>query len=201
MSWEVNTGCQSMYDTAEYAQSRLSGTIVRVDKDPIVVNFCDSTRGGIAIGYSRLINPSSQHRVMIKDVDLTPVPLGFANTTKGVSYLTRVPKRSDYRQGLRSSNYTSVFGNDHRMVSASSLYKTIVNKFVCFEQALDEVTNTDITTAFNREFALIKTEGEVKILYKWKGVVGDIVNNIPALLGEHEYLQESLEEALNGTAS
>lgn len=186
-----------MYDSADYAASRLAGTIIQLPSgEPVTVSNCEGRSAGILVHYNELINTMKDGRIRLKELDLTPVPLGFANTQQGVAYLARIPKRSDYRQGLRNSNYMSVYGVNHRTVPTASLYKTITNKYMDFEPVLDEVTNIGTTTAFNREFALARVGDDIKILYKWKGVVGDVVNGIPGLLGAYEYLQESLEEAV-----
>ena len=184
-----------MYDSSEYADSRLRDTIVRQGDKPVKILSCFTNEGKI---WAELFTyPGGGRRTVPLDkLDLTPVPLGFSNTSRGVAYLARIPKRLDYRQGLRFSNYTSLYGREHRSISKTSIANTIRGNYPSFKSCLDEVVNMErFSQAFSREFALLSERGSVKIIAKWGLMVGDVINKEPLLKNGFEYLQETLDEA------
>ena len=88
-----------MYDTAEYANSRLAETIVRIGDVPIYV-VC--VRAGMVVEYTILdSDDDSVHTCKLEELNLEPVPLGYFNTHKSAYYASRQPRRDDWRQGLR----------------------------------------------------------------------------------------------------
>ena len=190
-----------MYDCSQYANSRLAGTIVRLNSGrPITIDNCESEgRSKISIHYHYLNTGRRGPGVMLTDVDLTPVSLGWADTSSDAAYLCRMPKASDYRQGLRSSNYTSVFGADKRYVNHKNLSQTIIGSYPSLANCLDEAANSGRITALCRQFAIKpkKSSNNFHMYFKWFGVVGDIVNGRPSLGNNFDHLQETLEEAFS----
>ena len=187
-----------LYDTAEYANSRLNGTIVRLNGKPVKISECFEDDSGIAATYRHLSNGASGVSPL-EEFDLSPVPLGWAiSDREGASYLTRVPKRSDYRQGLRLSNYTSVFGDEHRRVGKVALSNCIIGKYPSFDSVLDEVSNQPAFRPYSRDFALSSKHAPdgVLIMFKWLGAVGNVIKGKGLLAPQFEYLQESFEESM-----
>lgn len=187
-----------MYDNAEYANSRLQGTIVRLNNGrPITIMGLEDVRGGeIHVDY-RTLSTNRQGSCELTDIDLTPVPLGWVNNPgNNASYLARMPMRHDWRQGLRVHNYTSLFGPDKRFVSNASLSRAIQGKHLDIDGAIEEASNTRKMIPFSRDFAVNKSGKRVFLYFKWTGVVGDVVNDIVNLNEDFNHLQESLERDL-----
>ena len=185
-----------MYDNPGYANERLGGTIVRDSNGKAVLcRECYSRDRTIVADVEYLLSGRGK-MLPLDELNLEPVSLGF---TRGVgdniAYLSRMPMRRDYRQGLRSNNYRSVWGCDKRWISRRSLAETIENTYPTFEFALELSLEEGATTPFHREFAL---DGEGNILYKWLGIVGDVKNNLPQVHEKYSHLTEALEEATNG---
>lgn len=89
-----------LYDSTDYAQSRLMDTVVRVNGNPvIVVGIADLAH----IEVQTLIK-SRRKTVTMQDLDLEPVELGYVNYNGCAIYASRKPKRQDWRQGLRYEN-------------------------------------------------------------------------------------------------
>lgn len=190
-----------MYDTAEYALNRLSGTIIRIKDSgvPIIVSMTDYDRNNIQLYYNYLANGLQGPPILLSDADLTPVSLGWANhTISDAAFLARVPKRSDWRQGLRMSNYTSLFGSDKRVIEPRSLCRTIEGFYMSFELSLDEAFNSGKITSFCRNFAVKPLERgtNLALYFKWYGIVGDVLNGTPQLYEQFDFLQESLGEVV-----
>lgn len=189
-----------MYDNAEYAHSRLSGTIIRLTNrgTPITVTGCENGDEDIRVFY-RTLSSSKRGQCNLNEVNLVPVSLGWVNdSSMDASYLARMPLRSDYRQGLRSHNYISLYGPEKRYVENVNLSRTIQNKFFNVDSAIEEATNVSKITAFSRDFSIgLSKNGMKKLLYfKWYGVVGDIVNDQISLSDEYSHLTETLEGVL-----
>lgn len=194
------------YHDHDYTSQRLSGTIIRLGAEPVTVIGVDheSDSQNIRVSIRSLKPRSSSTNARLKDLDLTPVPLGFAITKNtGGTYLARIPKRSDYRQGLRDSNYGSLLGPDHRRVTKYELRKTILGIHSDFEFAMEELENTpdelsrdQFFLPFARDWAVYKSGKRAVLAHKWMANVGDIVKDRPLLHPNLNYLQESLELAL-----
>jgi hypothetical protein len=190
------------YDTSNYAQSRLAGTIVRLNKEPITVIECFYGDDDDLVANYRFLKNGRVKTSKIIDFDLTPVPLGFCDTRYGASYLTRVPKRSDYRQGLRSSNYMSVNGASAGAITKTNLRRTILGQYRDLDAAMDELENSlvisdNFLVPFSRDFAVKYINGTPSLSYKWVNNVGSVRNSTPMLKPQFQHLQESMEIALN----
>lgn len=190
-----------MYDNLEYAQKRLSKTVVR-HKDGRVffitgVVMLEEEKGLFCQGY--LINLNKGHEdaiVNLKDIDLTPVPLGYLNfSKKGLksvcAWSCRIPIRQCWRQGLLGTNFYGV-NHDGSIIDfppLEVLTRTIHNKYPTYKQALEAIKNKEaISIAFSRNFALDKDE----LFYKGKWV-GD---RDLSLKGNFFYLKGYLDEVM-----
>lgn len=191
-----------MYEDAQYAGSRLNGTIVRSKSGaPIVIDkVVDGEDGGL-IAYTHKFTEVpgvNRKKVLLNNLDLSPVPLGFAYNGHGVAYLQRTPKRNDWRQGLRRNTLRSSYGVDKRLITDTDLKRTIEGKYLNFELALDEADNLGIDIPWCREFCIgiNRKLRHPTLLYKWFGEVGDFIGGIPQLKPEFEHLHELLQERM-----
>lgn len=188
-----------MYDDINYANGRLVGTIVRLKDEPVKVNDIYLQVDGITATVKHLKNGYNKD-VLLNELNLEPVPLGFCNTPRGLSYLTRVPLRRDWRQGLRQHNMVALMGVDPRFATERYLRRTIVGDYPTFKDALKQLKERkedygfDHKIAFCRDFAIDESYGTPKILYKWFGVVGDVKGGIPKLINKFAHLNDMLEE-------
>lgn len=179
------------YRDVEYASSRLSGTIVRLkDGTPIKIIEVD---GSLMVTYVRLSDNNTSHFCDMRDLDIEPVPLGYINYSGHALYLTRQPKRNDWKQGLRRSNfvYTTESGGQSRFDSIpfKSLADCIVNNYPTITEAI-RLLNERNTVAISREFAL-KSGGDV--LYKNVYKVGSVSGGELRIDERYEWLEEELE--------
>lgn len=179
-----------MYDgDFEYANSRLSESVVRYNDVPIMVHAInnDGRVEGSSLVDGHGINCN------LDELDLVPVQLGYVNYDGRAHYVMRKPVRRDWRQGLRHNNMVS----DTVPVPAlpwACVAKTINNEYPTFEQArLMLKGKRGVTSiAWCRDFAIVKG---------WKVIhcgdtVGSIVNEKVVLDEAFQYLKEALEETL-----
>lgn len=194
-----------LYKDKGYANGRLQGTIVRRKKIPVLVR---EIRGD---AVSALNMVTKEEEVFnYKELDITPVPLGYVNFNKHAFYLTRSPVRNDWRQGLRDrsmvwrwysyDDYTQQYalitkaGKDCG-IPIDCLAKTIMDEYPTFRRALSslKLLNKANSMSFSRFFAI---RGDNSLMYRTLKV-GDINENGKiVLLDKFFYLKESVQEVL-----
>jgi hypothetical protein len=183
------------YDSTEYAQNKLAGTIVRLNNgEPIyvqdvlpklLVSFIDN--GG---------NYKSTH---LKNVDVSAAPLGFIQEGPNAVYVQRIPKRKDWKQGHRSANCISrVIKTTVSMpteVGTSKIFKAIIGFDSCkLSEGLSKLIEMNLKSlALNRHWAISKQ----CIFYKAKRVgYLDLTGPFPntTFVPEFSYLESRFYE-------
>lgn len=179
-----------MYGTDwEYAASRLLESVVRLDSEPIMIERIEPN---CSVFYTSLSN-NEVGMTQLDKLDVRPVSLGYVNYKGYASYVVRVPKRRDWRQGMRYNNIKSLSGPAAQEIPMRFIAKTIVNSFPAYKKCCENFTGVRDSIAWHRHWA-IKKNGD--LLYKGEGVVGKIVEGQPLLDEKHLYLQEYLRECL-----
>lgn len=175
-------------DDYEYANSRLAGTVVRHEGEPF---FVESVTEGMVVIGAYLLDLSDITEVGFRELNLKPVSLGMCNTPEGVAYLSRLPMRRDWKQGLRKGNFVSMFGPHAELIGPLSLRDTIIGNYPTFQEAKEnDLKGTP--TAWCPSWAI--KEGH--LIYKSIGVVGKLHKDQLILDKDFQYLQESLQESL-----
>jgi hypothetical protein len=174
------------YEEPAYAATRLKECIVRLkDGTPVFVN-------GIArkdvVGYA-LATPDVPLKNKLEDLDINPVPLGYTNTAFGAVYVTRIPMREDWRQGLRRINIRTIPVMD---IDYECLDATIRGVYPTFKEAIKLADKRGVA-AFSRSFAVDKDK---TIWYKGRWKVGKVDMFGHALDEKFTWLRESLDEEL-----
>lgn len=142
-------------------------------------------------------NDTIEVRVNDPDVIFQGFPLGFVNTNKGPFFTSRTGHRQ-YKQGLNSDNIIvkPILTTQRRPIFNEYFYgclsKTVFNNY----PSLREYLEADKSGAFSRYFAKIRDE-----LYYMMKPAGIFVEGVPTLSDQYMYLQEALDEAVNGTAT
>lgn len=160
-----------MYDTAEWANAKLHGTIVRLeDGTPIYVIKCFTADDGkIGVVY-RLLRTDQHRECLLENLNLEPVPLGYVNHTAGSAiYIARLPLRQDWKQGLRHGNYV-IKGRGTAQLNEVSLLACITGQFHDLKACIDRAAKTGHKKAFHRHWAV---GGDGELLYK-DDVVGTV---------------------------
>lgn len=177
-------------DDWDYADTRLATTVVRHAYKPFLVNRVDA--GGVVRGqYLDEKLPRTTH-VPLDQLQLTPVSLGFVNTEEGACYVVRIPKRNDWRQGLRRGTMRSLTCKPTEAISLRDLSDTIKGIYPTIEACRNIVPHTG-TVAWCRNFCITNDGG---IMYKNLGIVGRFAGAEFRLSDEFSYLQEALEDSL-----
>lgn len=187
-----------MYGTDyAYAQTRIQGTIVRLlDGTPVYVLSVGNGPCSVLDIRHGLRNFDEAVNVDLDDLDLRPVNLGYVNdpvdghTSINAEYYIRIPKRRDWKQGLRGENCKGS-GHGWRHLSMKSLRKTILGDFPSFNQALAKAKKHGIIVAWHRHWA---TDGHT-VYYRNNESVGSVEGKSVSLEPRNKYLTEALEDS------
>lgn len=174
----------------EYARTRLLHTVVRLGDEPVFVREIDN-RGRVTISPLNKFNTVEECK--LADLNLKPVTLGYTNLGgKNISFLVRVPKRNDWRQGLRTANMQSMDGNvDIGEGIYPKLRNVIMNRYPKFNKAFAESHGGGV--AWCREWAV----QQGKYLFHRGRHVGSVNKDGEATFeGSYTYLKESFEESM-----
>lgn len=175
-------------DDWDYANSRLQGTIVRLGDEPV---FVHSVGPGMKAEVSKLEDIYTNFTTDANELNVTPVPLGMCNFGDTVSYLSRIPLRRDWRQGLRRENFKSS-NIDHAAIPPDVLAKVIKGQYPSLKEALETVAKKKGAIAWHRNWAV---DSDGKLIYKLS-VVGTSKDGMLLLDKPYQYLAEALEEAV-----
>ena len=90
-----------MYDTGQYAGSRINQTVVMCKRTPIFVTHVSS---GKVVSGKTLGRGGRRVRADLSELNMTNHKLGYFNSGGIAYYMSRKAMRNDWRQGLRINN-------------------------------------------------------------------------------------------------
>ena len=176
-------------DDYNYADSRLNGTVVRLNGEGFYV--LSVHRGGTVAGkmLKHLAEDGKHMEVHVMDLDVSSPPLGFVNYEGYACYVVRIPRRDDWRQGLRSRSLKSLTGINMRDMSLRHLTQCIEDVYPTLEEARVMAKDRH-SVAWHRHWAIA---GDGELFYRSMGVVGSMDGGLEM---EYDFLQGELEDAL-----
>lgn len=178
-------------DNQEYAAMRLENTIVRDREQGILVSVLHVGEGedGLWATVCKVQGGEiDNYNISLDDLDLSSPPLGNVDYQGHTYFVSRIPKRNDWRQGLRKENLSCVYeGGIHNYIlpSMKILNVPVYNKYKPYERG----------RAFSRNFSV---DNEGNVWYKCREKVGRDIDGVPVLKRKYEWLKEALEDALKG---
>lgn len=187
-------------DDFEYANAKLSDSIVQLDGEPVYVDNV-SREGHCNV---RKLGDQNYFLVGLNNLDLTPVPLGNINHSSGqADYLARLPVRN-WKQGLRMSNLYAI--QDPRTarnlrIDSPSFINCILGNYPSLAKCIELLINDERSSvAFSRQFALtsFSKKGVSSILFKGREVGSGTIQDEQIVLTpfpKFHFLRELLEEA------
>ena len=180
------------YDNIEYARGRLKNCVINLeDGRPIYVLDIE---GPDRVHVHHLVD-EERSTVKIKDIDLTPVKLGWINIGESSLYAVRMPIRGVWKQGLCRDNikFLSPFsGRAYCPIPSPSLGLTILGQYPTFEKVVKTVDKSTKCVAFSRNWALSASS----LLYKGR-IVGSHDRGSLLLNRQNEYLEDTLKEEVS----
>lgn len=193
------------YKDVGYARDKLVETLVRYNGQPVIVGNIDGR------GKANIYKVFGNHTyidVKYGDLELEPVSLGNINFNGGVAYASRIPKRRDWRQGLRNNNMhisqvIDGFGRNTIRLTSTELGKTIIGSYPSIETCVESITCGEAKgMAFSRFFSVGSKSPKGYPLYFKHTIVGIVTvgadgrNINTELMPEFGYLNEMLIEEM-----
>ena len=151
-----------IYSNWRCAHQRLVGTYVRWDRSWVRVDSIDQ----------QFLCSVTDHRgrevlnVPMGSLNLKSPPLGYVNLYGETLYVKRMPKRSDWRQGIREQNV-----NMPRRTPLRLLYQPVFNEYESLQDAAEHAINLHESRAFHRKFCVL-SDGNIQ--YRGSKVVANI---------------------------
>lgn len=188
----------SYHKEPSYAKSRLSGTVIKHNNQPLYVQNV----GGAEVYVQNTIT-GEEFSVGLEEISVEPTPLGVVNTKIGAYYCVRVPSRY-YKQGINNENIFTrkILSGRMSQVSFTSrpFGKTVIGDYPKIDETLDELLNEEAQArGISKDFTVSVLNSEnLDLHYKTK-LVGHVkidTNPIFHLAPQKEYLREVLEEQL-----
>lgn len=184
----------------EYARTRVERTILSLSKnnEPVYIEEVDVETGECNIqSLSPKNNELARKVVHLEDFNYCPPRLGYCNTQGVATYVSRIPMRRDWKQGLRRENMFSdvVHIQD---IPYKDLAKCMSGEYPSMIEVYNHLTKQGSklrSMAFHRHWAMDK---KLNILYKHNKVVGkyDLDKHSIDLNPEFHHLAECLQESL-----
>lgn len=174
----------------DYAASRLIDSVVRLVEsgEPVIVEDISVRTGETFVTRLR---DNAYFSVALDDLDVKPVPLGWCNTRYGGTYLMRIPKRRDWKQGLRRGTcFSSKVRYDN--IPRADLAACILGKYPTITSLLAKLPR--VVVGWSRRWALCQDE----LYFTNLGCVGRVENGKPKLFADFVFLKESLHQHSNG---
>jgi hypothetical protein len=169
---------------ASYARSRLNSSYMKGKEKGFykIVDIYSKTNDLDKATIIAFDEDRNEVKLHIKDLDFSIGKLGYVNDAYSgtAMFISRLPIRRDFRQGLRSSQLSHVRNGSYNNLSenwlesnAKSVNKCLRNRYQSFNTVIElaEECNGDI--AFSKNFAL---SSKYKLLYKGF-TVGDLTKN------------------------
>lgn len=208
-----------MYDSIQYAKTRLLNTVVRDSSDNFI-HIIDTNDGDQNLDDSEIDSlewvgivavGEDYYRILcnFRHLNIKPSRLGYTMVNGKYEYLCRQPLRNDWRQGLRERslvvkpNYIVDKGMpavvDNIELLLESLSETHKGNYPTLTDAIEQVIEMDepCIVAFDREFAVAMTrERLMRVLYR-NEAIGSVYPDRPEDIElDHQYLY--LKERLEG---
>jgi hypothetical protein len=179
-----------MYKEPEYADSRLTNTIVRWGDKPVYVQ---EVGGDMMCRVKTDLDSDEHHKVHLDDLSVLSPPLGFVNIGSRAVYISRKPIRRDYRQGLRIGQLVCLFGGVGD-ISYAVIMKCVKGDFPTLSKALSQLDDGARSVGVSRDLCVTRTSGKPSVQHCWKGKVGSVIDGKIVLLKEKMHLTYLLEK-------
>lgn len=187
------------YDSEAYAVNRIVGTFVR-HKDGTAIEVI-SIQDKQVVSKELLTN---KERIFpYNELDINPIPLGYANTNGAAIYLVRSPMRNDWKQGARWKNLRWIEPGREDNLSDRVPTKVLANvvhglypSYGDTVKALTGGKDRIFSKAWCRHFAM---DVNWNIFHRGKYLIGKMLDPVRReykLNDDYWWTKEALEESL-----
>jgi len=176
----------------DYARGRLYNTFVPINGELVFVKHIGGKPNNV-VTFSDNQDGDDVGKGKLRDVDLTPIKLGYSNFGGKAKYIMRTPARR-WKQGVdnQSVKVLSTYYQDYFHIDGGDFTYTFKGKYPTLNNAIKSVKKYGKPLAFSRVFALLPGN---KLEYKGKSIVGSVTDlGMPILDRKYMWLEEVLRE-------
>jgi len=184
-------------DNLQYVSGRLHGTAIRHVRDGLVfVGNVGYGRDGLMVSYCDLAQRTSYKKDKLERFNLISPPLGYSNVDGEAFYISRIPKRNDWRQGIRKENLVTLRQGQPRQYCFDNLVPVLIpieGRYPKYSEVMERIEDIYTSCAFSKRFSL---DDQARLWYKGSMKVGTGGGGTPNLHEQYVYLTEALQEDL-----
>lgn len=178
-----------MYDTAQYAGSRIHGTIILLKRQPVLVDEVRARNGLIMVHGNTFGRGSIVVEEELSEFNLTDYRLGYFNKGGTAFYMSRKAIRRDWRQGLRLQNVQS-YPTDYDL-STDDIALCLRQRYPSLSGALAKLGEGYESCAWCKDFA-VSASGKLS----WKAHdCGMVVDDTIVLSNKYKFLANLIKES------
>lgn len=191
------------YDNEAYAAGRLIGTYVRT----IAGKAIEVRAIGGGTAHIKELLTGNEFVIPYRELDITPVPLGYANLGGRCMYVVRSPMRNDWKQGARPKNLRWIenavngdempqFRDQLPTKTMGEIIEGIYPEFGGVIKALSNARGRILSMAWDRNFCLTK---DWDLFHKGKYKIGKLLSPVKReyqLNDDSWWVKEALDESL-----
>lgn len=154
-----------MYDDVDYARTRLNETIVmdKEGKASYVHNLY--VEDGIMSAQCSVLGGDSK-MVKLEDLTLRGFKLGYLNKNGKALYLLRVPKRRDWRQGLRTNNVIGYISKRRCDVASTTIMEALEATYPSVKEASKMLLEGWTSVAISRHYAIERVRNKYVVTFR-----------------------------------
>lgn len=174
-----------MYESIEYARSRLVGSVISIKNRPCTILSVDYNR---ELFFTDLVDKEEKFISMdSKEVDLTPIALGYMNFRDGAVYACRIAKRR-WKQGIDKAGamLSKPMNRGENWVDSKEFLACYYNEYPAFEDAYTQAKESGVSVAFHKKWAI---NGHGELFYR-----GKFVGTTLKLKQAYAYLEQMMKE-------
>lgn len=180
----------------EYAQKRLTSTMVFLRDGSLFQIEEVHAKPATLVKPVHLIfsgHDGNEHKIVeSNDLDMSPITLGYTvlEDYEYSTFMTRIPSRSGYKQGLAFSAILTSYGSRGHL-KLKHVIMPAMNRYKPFKEVRDTVGSKKYEIPFSRHFALAPNKN---LFYRGNNIVGKVNKQGDAVLEPRfSYLQQHLD--------
>jgi len=178
-----------MYDTGQYAGTRINHTVVLLKRQPVYVQ--QVTHNKLVVGTT-LGRGAHKVKKDLSSFNLTDYHLGYFNSGGTAYYMSRKAMRNDWRQGLRENNVKCVPSKYDLCVE--DIAKCLRQRHPTLSVALTDIGNGAESCAWCSDFCVTSEQ-----VIQWKShAVGHVEDDTITLDSKFKFLAKLVKETTYG---
>lgn len=155
-----------MYDDVDYARTRLNETIVMSTDGKAAYIHNLYVEDNIMSAQCSLVDGGDTKMIKLDDLTLRGFKLGYLNRNGKAIYIMRVPKRRDWRQGLRNNNVVGFVKQRRCNISNQTIMEALEATYPSLDKAISMLQEGWSSVALSRQYAIESYRGRYNVIFR-----------------------------------